>query len=271
MKNLSKIVSSLVIVGTILSVGAVAMAAETRTSSQTNSQITQQAGGKMMKGGHKDKGTLGKGVVAENIEDNLKTLVSSGIITQDEADKILALSKHEAETRQAEMDKVKNMTEDERKAYFETNKKETRDKKGDIFTVAVSNGIITQEKADNAKAKLNEARSAENQAKVTEALNGLVIAQTITQEQADKILTYINTIESNRSQADRTAETMQNKEKKSHLSAFVDDGTLTQAQLDEVCKVLPVWGGRGHGGNKDFGGNKTARADKGNTSSSASN
>lgn len=251
MKTLNKVISGLLIGGTIISGSAVAMASTTTAGKNTDFQGRTSIAGKMMSGksiaGKMMSGKADKGIWKNDIEDSLKALVSAGVITQAESDKILALSKQEAEARQAEMDKVKNMTDSERKAYFESIKGQTTEKKGDIFSQAVSSGIITQEKADAAKAKLQETRETERKQKLTEGLSGLVTAGTITQTQADKVLAYVDTLEANKQASDKTSTTATKEEKKNPLSALVDNGTLTQEQLDAVSKVLSIGGGRGHG------------------------
>jgi hypothetical protein len=271
MRSLNKMITGLVIAVSIVSTGAVAMAAGTGTTADKNLQDATKASGKMMRGEGRGKGGFDKGIIKNDIENNLKALVSAGVITQDEADKILALSKQEAETRQAEMDKVKNMTAEERKAYFETAKDKSTERRGDIFAQAVTNGLITQEKADAAKAKLQETRTAEKKATVTEGLSSLVTAGTITQEQADKVVKYIDTLEANKPAKDSAATAEQKQEKKNPLTALVDDGTLTQAQLDEVSKVVHFGGGRGHGGHGDKGMGKQAKAPAADASTTQSN
>jgi hypothetical protein len=266
MKTLNKMIGCLVIAGTIISTGVVALAAETKTSTVTkNTQSARSITGKMMK----DKGN--DRFLATSIENELKTLVSAGTITQAEADSIVALSKEKAAASKAEVDKIKNMTDAERKAYFESIKAQNGGKKGDIFAQAVSSGILTQEKADTAKAKLSETRAAERKAKTTEALSGLVTAGTITQEQSNKILTYIDTLKSNKATSGTTAAGTQKSEKNNALSSLVEDGTLTQAQLDAVSKVLTMGEGRGHGGHKSFGSNKSPKATTNTTTSAATN
>jgi len=262
MKTLNKVISGLLIGGVIVSTSAVAMAANTKTAPGKNNDFQGRSpiAGKMMRGKDMDKGSLGKDIMKNNIENDLKALVSANVITQDESDKILALSKQESEARQAEMDKVKNMTDDERKAYFDSMKGQTPEKKGDIFAQAVKSGIITQEKADTAKTKLQESRDTEKKAKLTEGLSGLVTSGTITQEQADKVLAYANTLEANKPAPGTAPAAAPKEEKKNPLSSLVDDGTLTQAQLDAVCKVLPMGGGRGHGGPGGLGMNRPAKA-----------
>jgi hypothetical protein len=261
--NFKKVISTLVIAGVILTTGAVAFAAETTAGTESKGSRTV-AEGKINKGGRKDKGLFGKGIMKNNIEENLKVLVSSGIITQGESDKLLALSTKESEARQAEMDKVKNMTEAERKAYFEAKKEDSVEKKGDILTLAVSEGILTQAKADSAKAKLQETRSAEKKAKLSEGLSSLVSSGTITKEQSDKILEYVSTIEASKPAKGTETPATEKTERKNPLSALVDNGTLTQAQLDAVSKVLPMGGG--HGGH---GKDRKVKASAGTTSSTA--
>jgi hypothetical protein len=276
MKNLSKKITGLVIAASIVSTGAVVMAASTGTSADKNVKDTTKAAGKMMRGegrgkGGFDNGGFDKGIVKGDIESNLKALVSAGTITQEESDKILALSKEEAAARQAEMDKVKNMTAEERKAYFEAAKDNSTGRKGDIFAQAVAKGILTQEKADAAEAKLQETRAAEKKADITEDLSSIVTAGTITQAQADKVVGYISTLEANKPVKDSAAAPDQKQEKKNPLSALVDDGTLTQAQLDEVSKVVHFGGGRGHGGHGDKGMGRQAKAPAADSSATQSN
>jgi hypothetical protein len=277
MKNLSKKITGLVIAASIISTGVVAMAATAGTTSDSKTVNQSKAEGRMMKGEHRGKGGFDKGgfdkggMVKGDIENNLKSLVSAGVITQDESDKILALSKEQTAARQAEMDKVKNMTAEERKAYFETAKDKSADRKGDIFAQAVTGGILTQEKADAAKAKLQETRTAERKAEVTEGLAGLVTAGTISQDQADKVAKYMETLQANKPAKDSTTAPDQKQERKNPLSALVDDGTLTQAQLDEVSKVVHFGGGHGHGGRGDKGFSKPASAPAADSSAAQSN
>lgn len=247
MRNLSKAVSGLVITGVILSMGAVAMAADAKggDGKDKNFKNRPAVSGKMNLCGDKGKEFLGKEMMNKNIENDLKALVNAGVITQDESDKILSLSKQELEAKQVEMDKVKNMTNDERKAYFESMKDKGHENKEDIFAKAVSNNIITQEKADAAKAKLKESHEAERKAKLQEGLKTVVTAGTITQEQADKVLDYVNTMEANKPSPDSNKEAKPDMKKKNPLSKLVEDGTLTQEQLEAICKVLPMGGGHG--------------------------
>lgn len=57
--------------------------------------------------------------MGERITGKLSALVSQGSITQDQSDKLLSFFKEKHTQRQAEFEKLKTMTEDERKAFFE--------------------------------------------------------------------------------------------------------------------------------------------------------
>jgi hypothetical protein len=254
MKNINKILTSLIIGGTILSTSIVAFATETTTNSgDTTSKSRTQVSGKMRRG-DKSGSNLGKTSVKHNIENDLKALVSAGVISQDEADKLLALSNTN-----------EGATTDKTKA----------DKRGgnkdNIFTQAVSGGILTQEKADAAKEKLQEIHGTEKKAKLTEGLSSLVTATTITQEQADKVIAYMDTVRASKKASDTAPATNETDKKTNPLSALVDNGTLTQAQLDEVSKVLPMGGGHGHGGHDGAGKAKGAKTTTDTETSTASN
>ena len=57
--------------------------------------------------------------MGERITVKLSELVGQGTITQDQSDKLLAFFKEKHAQRQAEFEKMKGMTEDERKAYLD--------------------------------------------------------------------------------------------------------------------------------------------------------
>lgn len=72
-------------------------------------------------------------------------LVTDGVITQEQSGQISAFLAKQAEERKADLEKIKDMTAEERKAYFEANKPQERPRLLDSLVTA---GIITQEKAD---------------------------------------------------------------------------------------------------------------------------
>lgn len=91
------------------------------------------------------------GMSSEKMKAQLDTLVTAGTITQDEESKIIGYFTEQETARKAEMDKVKDMSEADRKAYFESKKSTT---KSDMFSELVTAGIITQDKADAIKAAM---------------------------------------------------------------------------------------------------------------------
>ncbi|MCF6097801.1 microfibrillar-associated 1 family protein [Thermovorax subterraneus] len=84
----------------------------------------------------------------QQIEEALQKLVESGTITSEKKDKILAYLDEKEAQRQQEIEKVKNMTEEERKAYFEE-KKSSLQKQGkySMMQELVDKGILTEEEA----------------------------------------------------------------------------------------------------------------------------
>jgi competence protein ComGC len=81
------------------------------------------------------------------LTEGLSGLVTAGTITQTQSDAILAKFEAQQTTRQAEMDKVKAMTETEREAYFKAN----TPKKDSLLADLVTAGTITQAQADAVK------------------------------------------------------------------------------------------------------------------------
>lgn len=87
------------------------------------------------------------------IKSQLGTLVTKGTITQTQADKVIEYLNQNAGSKcrigkskisDADKEKINNMTEEERKAYFEKIKGE----KGSFLKELVDNGTLTQEQAD---------------------------------------------------------------------------------------------------------------------------
>lgn len=172
----------------------------------------------------------------------LKTAVSSNIITQAESDKIIA---------------------------YITSKTPATDKgpkigiKGpDLFDELVSSNILTQTKADALKASEEAQRDAQRQLDLKTKITTLVTDKTLTQAQADSITVAIKaneTLEKVAREAEKTkTDAMTDAQRKTYmeskvksskvnpLKALVTDGTITQAEADKVNALLP--GGPGHGG-----------------------
>lgn len=83
----------------------------------------------------------------QRISDSLKALVDKGTITQDQADKIVKKIEDTQKEREALLEKIKNMTEEERHQYMQDNGQKPQDP----ISQLVADGTITQEQADAVK------------------------------------------------------------------------------------------------------------------------
>lgn len=188
--------------------------------------------------------------------DNLSDLVEKGTLTQTQVDQILDKYESIQKDREAQMEKMKAMTDDERKAYFEANK-DNAQKPADLESQLVEAGIITQEQADAIKANMTEKAEKENQQRLTDKLAAFVEKGTITQDQSDKILAALNTAQEAQKANLEKLKDMTQEEREQYfqtikenakddsgehkkgdrvnpLSQLVEDGTLTQEQADAI-------------------------------------
>lgn len=242
-----KFISGAVVASLVLTTGFTSLAAKRgEASSGASKHVASQSGVNPGKGPCKG---VGKGGHLKSI---LGEMVKDGTLSQSEADKITAYKKEKQETMKAEMDKIKNMTSEERGKYISTKKTEHED----FLVELVDKGIITQTKADAIKIKMEQKRQEMKSAKLKEMksqINTLVYKGKINQTQADKVIEYMNQnmgkskIEkSNIDQAEKDKiKNMTNEERKAYfekmrgekgcfLKELVDNGTLTQEQADAV-------------------------------------
>jgi polyhydroxyalkanoate synthesis regulator phasin len=260
-KRLTKFISGAVVVSVILTTGITTLAAQknrnfgTALKNGNNAVATSQTneGKGPCKVG--DKGRIFKSILEEMVKD--------GTLTQSEMDKITAFQKEKHESMKAEMDKVKNMTAEERKNYLGTKKTEHQN----LLTELVSKRIITQAKADAIKAKMEQKNQEMKAARLNEMksqLGTLVKKGTINQGQADKVIEYMNQMkEKVKIEKDNITQTekdkiknMTEKERKAYfekirgekgnfLKELVDNGTLTQDQANAVRDSIRPQHGKG--------------------------
>ncbi|MBU3143215.1 hypothetical protein [Clostridium sp. CF012] len=159
------------------------------------------------------------------LEATLKLGVSSNTITQAESDKILAYQNSKIKTKDKK----------------EVNKGE----RPDFYKELVSNGILTQAKADALKSSEQIQRDAKMQLDLETNLAKLVTDKTITQDQSDKIKAAMikeqATIKANFEKTkDMTKEERieyMDANKDNHinpLKALVDSGIITRAQAEKI-------------------------------------
>lgn len=221
----------------------------------------------MLPGGH-DRGPGMEGQRDIGINLDLEALVKDGIITSDESDAIQAKIDEIKAERQAEMDKIKAMTKEERQAYFESKKTDAdqKAKKTDMLSSLVEDNIISSDTAAAIRETQQTQRREERQETLTDQLAALVEDGTITADQSDAIVAAMQEQQEKRQAEMEKIKAMSDEEREAYfkdnkpaapsnfLSELVTAGTITQEQADTVTKAIggPRGEGKGHGG-KGFG------------------
>ncbi|HYE09641.1 MAG TPA: hypothetical protein VEF53_05630 [Patescibacteria group bacterium] len=261
MKNKTIVMASALLIGGLLTLNNTVFAdvTDTNTSANLNQKYTQtreKVSGKLGSFAHRgSKGLFNYGRFGQDWSTQLKELVTAGTITQNTSNKIQVYIEEQQTAAKAEKEKLQGMTAEERKAYFEDNKANMT-KKQNLLSTLVEKGVLTQTEADAIKA-VQEAKQAEQraaqQAKQQEQLNTnlnqLVENKTITQDQATKVIEFVE-----KSQAARASEMAKLKEmtkeeraaylksnspsKSNILTQLVTDKVLTQEQADAVQKAI---------------------------------
>ncbi|SHK22857.1 hypothetical protein [Tepidibacter formicigenes] len=203
-----------------------------------------------------------------NIEERINKLVEQGVITEDEASKWKELREQNQEERQAQMQKVRNMTKEERQTYFEENGMRGKNR-GKGLSGLVEAGVISQERADEIQEKIHEIRVQENQQRFEERLNKLVEEGIITENEVAKWKEFHDQkVEERQAEMEnirnmtieeRKAYFEENKgEKGDRLAELVEAGVISQDQADEIKSKMPQRNeeGRGFRGGQKIKGKK---------------
>ncbi len=185
---------------------------------------------------------------------NLDELIAAGVIDQATADRLSEFMKQQAAERKAEMEKVKEMTAEERQAYMES--RQNAGKAG-CLSEAVAAGVITQAQADAIQELLpqkpadNGRGMAGRRQEQPFDLNELIAAGTIDQTTADRLSEFMKQQAAERkaemekvkemTAEERQAymESRQNAGKAGCLSEAVAAGVITQAQAEAIQELLP--------------------------------
>jgi hypothetical protein len=189
---------------------------------------------------------------------DLAALVEDNVISSEESEAIQAKIDALKTERQAEMDKIKAMTAEERQAYFASKKAETNESnvKTDFLTTLVNENIISSDTADAIREAQQTQREEAMQNRLTEGLTALVDDKTITSEQSDAILAALKEEQAARQAEMEKVKAMTEEERQIYfqenkpvhdncLADLVTAGTITQDQADAVQKA--IGGSRGEG------------------------
>ncbi len=226
---------------------AIAQADDSTTTTQTEQSPTAIHGEKIP----------GRGMAGEGLKTIVDELVAQGTITSAQAEAIQAKISQEETNRQAEMEKMKAMTETEREALRTADKSAKKEARTDLLTQLVSDGTIAQEQADTIRTALQTKMETQRQAQLKTQYTNLVTKGIITSEQSTAIQTKLEAEKAARQAEMEKMKTMTETERKAYMEAnqanrtdtlkeLVTDGTLTQTQADQVAKSMP--GPGGHGG-----------------------
>ncbi|KOA18431.1 hypothetical protein CLHOM_33330 [Clostridium homopropionicum DSM 5847] len=232
-KMVGKVIAAALAGSMLLSITSVAFAKSQSTSDNTTakSNITEKKQNKQMNKG---------------MTETLASLVKAGTITQEQSNKINEYLTAKQTAMKAEADKIKNMTAEERKAYFEANK---TNKKVDFLKDLVDQKVITQAQADaikKAMPKMN--RPGQRGMKLN--LDAQVKAGVITQAEADKIKAYMEQKKTERQAEMDKVKAMTEEERTAYFkdkkaearvdlfSELVQQGILSQAKADALKNAV---------------------------------
>ncbi|MEQ8237220.1 MAG: hypothetical protein ABRQ23_10620 [Syntrophomonadaceae bacterium] len=253
---MKKIMGGLLIGGLLLGGSGLALAASDTTEQSTAQQFFR---------GPSFKRT---GIINPEISQSvLDELVSKGTLSQEQADKIIALAEQKETERETRRTEMANMTMEERQAE----RQEIREDRVGIWEQLLDDNTITQEQLDAIRDGIQSERHEQRQADLEEALKALVDKGVINNDEAAAIKSKLAAFEDERqaqmqaragmSAAERQAETdkirnMNAQERRAYMQAnrpdsnpldqLVIEGTLTHSQAQQLRQALnPDLGDKG--------------------------
>lgn len=178
----------------------------------------------------------------------LDKLVKDKTITQAQEDKIIEYINEKKEKRIIEKNKIKDMTEAERKEYLSK-----KQRNNSVFlTELVDKGVITKTQAAAVKKVLprrHEKKHFKSMEEINNDLNKLVESQTITKDQEDKIIEYINKRRNDKKAEFDKLKDMTEEEKKDYfknnprqghdfMKELVDSKVIDENQAEAIKKAM---------------------------------
>lgn len=245
-KTMTKVLAGVVIAGATLSAGSQAFAYSGKFAStspqRSNVQKTQS---------ERNSKDFKVQISAEGIKAKLDALVTSGTITSDQENKIVAFMQQKLDEKKAEMQKVEAMTDEEKNAYFEANKTKQRQ---DMFNELVAQGIIDQNQADAIEKAMPQTQvriKFDSSKGISAQLDNLVKAGTITQTEKDSVTAYLEKKASDQKAEMEKVKNMTDEERRAYfeenkaaqksdvLADLVKDGILSQEKADALKEAMP--------------------------------
>lgn len=238
-KIMNKIITAAIVGGVLISTGTAAFAA---TNSDSNSTSTSTA---------RHECRLGRGISTDRVKSELDKLITAGTITESQETSILSKVSEEQTEKKAEMDKIKNMTDSERQAYFQSQR---NTEEGNFLSALVTDGTLTQAQADAVKSEMAQDNIGKgnrkdwglSSEKMKTKLDALVTSGTITQDDETKIINYLTQKQNDRKAEMEKVKNMSKSDRKAYfesskttgrtdmLSDLVTSGIITQDKADAI-------------------------------------
>ncbi|MBU3142573.1 hypothetical protein [Clostridium sp. CF012] len=173
--------------------------------------------------------------------------VNSGIITQHEGVKVLEYVKTKSQNRS-----IENKTDEKCKSG------KCEGPKGGLFTGLVTDGILTQEKSNALKEKMQLKHTELRNEKIQKGLNTLVTSKVLTADQSVKVKEAIMARDAERKENYKKMKDMNEKERNEYMEknksnmvnpmkVLLDNKTITKEQEKEIQKILPEYNHGKHG------------------------
>jgi hypothetical protein len=235
----TKIITGLLLASIVVSTSVTVLASESTNTSGTNNA---PAYGEKFKEAKRFKHNFS----ADNLKKELDPLVKDGTINEVQATQIVDYFKAKEAEWKVEKEKIKNMTEAQRKTYFEQKKSSGRP---DVFKDLVEKNIVNQTQADAIK-KVLPYHKKKMHVNFKEKLSSAVKNGTITQAQADKINSYLETKKAERKAEIEKARSMTEEQRKTYFQQkkssdkpdlfkdLVEQKIVSQSEADALKKLF---------------------------------